>query len=374
MESLNITISENATIYVEGNIQNFILLNGILTPLYIVFVLLPSLLTNGVVIAAFAKKEDFRSPLNLLIVNQCASGLLSNFMNGTLTFVIYPISLYYGTCVVESLMLASTIWTQFGINTINIAAISVGIYVTLKYRDRLSYKKVCVVLAIVWIYPALWSIMLTFIARNIRTVRCFLYTDVVNAPVNDENFTLPSGAPYQIALFTLRDLLLDIPSRALIIVFCVASYRLFRKSAINPSEDLTRKMLLLPVITTILSSVVTFIFGVLLVTVNNLYGVLLDSPADYEDSPLFVFQTIFQFLVEYTAIAYACLLIYLNKNLQATYRDTVKRLFRCKRPRNKTRILKVAPLPVQEHPTETQSSCVTETTCTCNSVLFTSHY
>ena len=249
-----------------------------------------------------------------------------------MTFVFYPISLYYGSCIIESIILASTIWTQFGVNT-NIAAISVGIYVTLKYNDsshRLTYKKVCIVLAVVWLYPVLWAVTLSVTIKNIRSLRCYLYADDYNVPVNDDDFTITSGTPYQIILYILRDLLLDIPSHALIIIFCVASYRLFRKSTINPSEEITRKMLLLPILTTILSTVVNTLSGMLLIAVNEGYAALSQSLQDYERSPLYYVQPILQFLVEYTAIAYAGLLIYLNKKLQATYKATMKSLFRCK--------------------------------------------
>lgn len=308
--SASLNLSDNSTIFVEGNILNFIALNSILAPLYLLLVILPSVFTNGAVIVLFAKNKDVRSPFNLLTVNQCISGLFSNLINGTLTFIFYPISLYYGSCAIESVILATTIWTQFGISTINIAAISVGIYVTLKYNNasnKLTYKKVLIVMAVVWIYPGLWAAMLSFITRNIRSLRCLLYTDEFNIPVSDvEEYNLQTSSLYQIVLYISRDVIVDVIPRVLVVVFCIASYRLFRKSTINPPEDLTRKMLLLPVLTTIMSTVVNLFSGVLLIAVNNGYGAVTTSLENFDRSPLFFVQTIIQFLVEYNTIAYIC--------------------------------------------------------------------
>ena len=326
MEGLN--FSENATSFI-GDIRNFIVLNSVLTPLYLLFVIVPSLLTNGVVLLLFVKKKELRSPINLLTVNHCFSGIFGNLLNGFLTLVAYPISLSYGSCAIETIMVGATIWTTFGISTINLAAISVGIYVTLKYNNtshRLTYRKVIIVIAAVWIYTALWAIILAVIVRYLRSLRCFLYTDNYELINSEDTFNLQTGSLYQILLYITRDLLVDMVSRTLVVIFTVASYRRFRKLTINPPEGLTRRMLLLPVLTTIMSTIVNFFSGVLLIAVNNGYGAVSVSLEDYERSPLYYIQTIFQFLVEYNAIAYGCLLIYLNNGIRAAYKDTIKAL------------------------------------------------
>lgn len=323
MEVLN--FSENTTSFI-GDIRNFIVLNSVLTPLYLLFVIVPSLLTNGVILLLFAKKKDLRSPINLLTVNHCFSGIFGNLLNGFLTLVAYPISLSYGSCTIETIIVGTTLLTTFGISTLNLAAISVGIYVTLKYNNtahRLTYRKVVIVIAVVWTYSALWAIVLAIIVRDLRSLRCLLYTDTYELINSGDSFNLQTGTLYQIVLFVTRDLVVDMVSRALVVIFTVASYRLFRKHSINPPEGLTRRMLLLPVLTTIMSTIVNFFSGVLLITVNNGYGAVSVSLENYEHSPLFYIQTIFQFLVEYNAIAYACLFIYLNNGIRMAYKDAI---------------------------------------------------
>ena len=89
---MNNTIDETNFV---GNIKQFVILNGVLAPLYLLFLLLPSLFLNGTIIMLFVKKKELRSPLNLLAGNQCCYGILSNLLNGFLAIVVYPISLSY---------------------------------------------------------------------------------------------------------------------------------------------------------------------------------------------------------------------------------------------------------------------------------------
>ena len=327
---MNNTIDETNFV---GNIKLFVILNGVLAPLYLLFLLLPSLFLNGTIIMLFVKKKELRSPLNLLAGNQCCYGILSNLLNGFLTIVVYPISLSYGSCALEPIMVATTIWTHFGVSTLNLAAFSVGIYFTLKYYNnillKLTYRKALIMIVIIWVYPALWAIGLAYSTRNISSLRCQLYTDDFELPVSDSSIF--QGEIHQIVLYISRDFAVDMVSRTLVIIFCIASYRLFRKSTINPSEGLTRKMLLLPILMTTMISVVNFCSGVLLIGINNGYGGI--SLENFESSPLYYISTLFQLLVEYNSLAYACLLIYLNQKLQSTFAKGIKAIwFWCRHP------------------------------------------
>ena len=114
--------------------------------------------------------------------------------------------------------------------------------------------------------------------------------------------------------------------------FCVASYRLFCKSTINPPEGLTRKMLLLPILMAIMISVVNLCSGILLLATSNSYGGI--SVENFESSPLYYnISTLFQLFLEYDALTYACLLIYLNQKLQTTFTEGIKSMwFWCTHP------------------------------------------
>lgn len=70
-------------------------------------------------------------------------------------------------------------------------------------------------------------------------------------------------------------------------------------------------MLLLPTLMTLLLTAITLCTGVLLVGFNNGYGITI-SP----DSPIVYIKDIALKLVEYDAVVYAFLLIYLNANLR----------------------------------------------------------
>ena len=331
---MNNTIDETNFV---GNIKLFVILNGVLAPLYLLFLLLPSLFLNGTITMLFVKKKELRSPLNLLAGNQCCYGILSNLLNGFLAIVVYPISLSYGSCALEPIMVATTIWTHFGVSTLNLAAFSVGIYFTLKYYNnillKLTYRKALIMIVIIWVYPALWAIGLAYSTRNISSLRCQLYTDDFELLVSDSSIF--QGEIHQIVLYISRDFAVDMISRTLVIIFCIASYRLFRKSTINPSEGLTRKMLLLPILMTTMISVVNFCSGVLLIGINNGYGGI--SLENFESSPLYYISTLFQLLVEYNSLAYACLLIYFNQALQSTFTVGIKAMwFWCRHPNHNT--------------------------------------
>lgn len=81
MEGPNGSFNE---IYIVGNFNQFVILNGMLAPLYLLFMLIPSLFLNGTIIVLLAKKKELQSPLNLLTVNQCCYGILSNLLYGFL--------------------------------------------------------------------------------------------------------------------------------------------------------------------------------------------------------------------------------------------------------------------------------------------------
>ena len=174
------------------------------------------------------KKKELRSPLNLLTVNQCFFGMLSNVLNGFLTLISHPIILYYGSCAIEFIISGSLLWTHFGVNTVNITAIAIAIYFTLKYNNtsrKLTYRQVVIVIVVVWVYPALWAIGLTLIIIDRPTFRCLLYTDDHNIDI--ANIAELRTPLLHIITYVARDITVDMVCRIIVIIFCVASYKLF---------------------------------------------------------------------------------------------------------------------------------------------------
>ena len=318
MGVLNGTVDRvNETTNGTNLIENLLLLSEVTTPLYLALILLPSLYLNGFVIRLFVKEKDFRSPLNLLIVNQCCAGIVSNFVNGLLILIISPLALKYGICDTGPPLLASALWTHYGMNALNLAAISVGIYVTLKYgASVITYKRIMLVIVINWIYPAIWAVVLSSIVKDYPSLTCTAYTDFEPPP------DILQPQVYQLIPFVTRDLMIDMVTRVLVAVFCIASYRLFRRNTINPPPGLTRKMLLLPILMTLLLTAITLGTGVLLIGFNNGYGVTISA-----ESPIVIIKDVAQILVEYDAIVYATLLIYLNTKINQAFRKFHKDLF-----------------------------------------------
>jgi len=90
------------------------------------------------IILAFVKKKYTHTPLNLLTVHQCCAGIFSNFLNGFILLIASPIALKQGSCDTGPPLLGA----HYGMNPLNIVAISVGIFVTLKYGTScITYKK-----------------------------------------------------------------------------------------------------------------------------------------------------------------------------------------------------------------------------------------
>ena len=183
--------------------------------------------------------------------------------------------------------------------------------------------------AVVWLYPSIWAITLAYITRNIPSLRCQLYTD---------DFEPPNSATgllelFQIAVYVSRIFLIDTVCRILVVVICIASYRPFVNSTINPPEGLAR---LLPVLMTITTSVVNLISDLLLVGLNNGFGGITVTVNQFESSSFYYIPTIciVQLLFEYKSIN---LLIYLNQKLQSTFIEGVKAImsqFWCKHSNN----------------------------------------
>ena len=84
-------------------------------PLYVLFILLPSLFLNGSIVLAFFKKKYVRTQLNLFTVNQCCVGIFSNLLNGSLQLIATPVVLKHGSCAITPLVIASVSWTHYGI-------------------------------------------------------------------------------------------------------------------------------------------------------------------------------------------------------------------------------------------------------------------
>ncbi len=357
MDALNATMdSLNGTTNVTNLIENLLLLSKVTTPLYVVLILLPSLYLNGFVIRLFVKEKDFRTPLNLLIVNQCCAGIVSNILNGLLILIISPIALKYGICDTGPPLLASTLWTHYGMNALNLAAISVGIYVTMKYRSSIvTYRRAVTVIVINWVYPAIWAAALSSIVKDYPSLTCEAYTDFAPPP------DISRPQIYQLIPFVIRDLMIDMVTRVIVAVFCIASYRLFRRNTLNPPPGLTRKMLLLPVLMTLLLTAITLCTGVLLIGLNNGYGVTITA-----ESPIVIIKDVAQVLVEYDAIVYATLLIYLNTKINTAFRKFHKDLFdrcHCKLTSKQNKVTQI-PRSQNTHPEVNYSAWAEQTKAT----------
>ena len=115
--------------------------------------------------------------------------------------------------------------------------------------------------AIVWVCPALWAIGQAYSTRNLTTLRCQLYTDDFELRVQD-------SSAFQAELHQ-------------IILYLIAT-----------------------------GNTIVMHGGV--------------SAENFESSPLFYISTLFQLFLEYDALTYACLLIYLNQKLQTTFTEGIK--------------------------------------------------
>lgn len=298
---------------------NVFIQSTIAIPFYVLFILLPSLFLNGSIVLAFIKKKYVRTPLNLLTVNQCCAGIFSNLLNGSLLLIATPVALKHGSCATAPLVVASVIWTHYGMNMLNLAAISLGMFITLKYgASFITYKKALSVILINWIYPTFWGAILAFITRDYPNLTCEAYTDYQRPPPN----STAGPQMYQIILFVARDILVSWVTRVLVAASSIASYRLFRRNTICPPEGLTRKMLLLPILMTLFLTVITMCTGILLIGLNNGYGITISV-----DSPLVNIKDIVLMLVEYDAIAYASLLLYFNIKLRSAVKEVLKDIF-----------------------------------------------
>lgn len=311
---------------------NVFIQSTVAIPFYVLFILLPSLFLNGSIVLAFIKKKYVRTPLNLLTVNQCCAGIFSNLLNGSLLLIATPVALKHGSCATAPLVVASVIWTHYGMNMLNLTAISLGMFITLKYgASFITYKKALSVILINWIYPTFWGAILAFITRDYPNLTCEAYTDYQRPPPN----STAGPQMYQIILFVARDILVSWVTRVLVAASSIASYRLFRRNTICPPEGLTRKMLFLPILMTLFLTVITMCTGILLIGLNNGYGITISV-----DSPLVNIKDIVLMLVEYDAIAYASLLLYFNIKLRSAVKEVLKDIFNlCNYKKNKVQPL-----------------------------------
>ena len=287
---------------------NYVVLDVTAAVLYLPLVVIPSLILYSFILNYYCKKRSsLKAPLNLIIGNYCICALLRNIVTGLFTYVFIPISLKSGSCLGELLHFGITIGTSVLTGLlIALFALTQCILIVRPKRFNLTFKKLAIVLMVIWIYSMFWGIFMFVLWFALKNTLFFCELVGVHAP---------RYADYSIVSVPLTFVFAEIPPPLLVCISTTTSCIKYNKSKMREADvaSLSRKMILLPILMT--ACVVAQI------TVQKYFEIIIRSFSTNGDS-FVVGLKVFGIMV-FELLAgplFAALLLYFNTPLRSAFK------------------------------------------------------
>ena len=296
--------------------MNYVVLNAVAAVMYILLIIIPSLILNSFIINFYCKtRSHINSSITSINLNYCIATLIRNVSLGIIQRIITPLSAIYGSCIGQWADAAITI--SFGVlSSLLITLLTLTQCTVIVCEDKIvQLKRVAFSLMVIWIYSSMWGIFsyIIFAVEGNSFFVCEL------AEVNEAS---NATAVLSIFLGISSFVLIEVPLPVIIIVSTTTSCIKYSKSRMQSknSESLTRKMISLPFLTTLIS-IIPF-------TAYKYFAIALDSLLSFEQrkqSPAIGTHIFGSMVFEFVAgPLYAVFLIYLNIPLHTAFKKLVK--------------------------------------------------
>lgn len=318
---------ENTTLVVPIIVGLSLLLNLLL-------IFLPSVVLNGCIVLTFVRTKSLHTPSNLLSVNISVSVLV-------FACVYWPVSIFSiqkavvsCDCTLRYVQWILAYIFRLTLYSLNFMALAVGYFVIFKYGFRsLTNSLVIIVIACLWIVSLVSNvplICLVPVQNFASSCEEVCLSDNASIFMNGTSSHVPSFMNLSLLIYIIiRNMLFTVLPIFTVAGLTGASYFIFKKSVINPSSSLSKRLLLLP----FLMTTTLFVFVLSLEAINWHPMSLYSSSMKEENLPIDFAVYLVLLLWDIDGIVYACLILYFNVALRRIIvnyvRKTIRKLF-CK--------------------------------------------
>ena len=214
---------------------------GTLAVLQLVINFLPSTVLNSLILISYGFFKNLRSPFNLLFV--CFSGLslFSHVVLFILVTFAQPIAIAKDECFrYRHFEIKVQNFLVYSLPSLTVTLISaIQSYIIIAGVKKVTYKRVVVAIISVWSYGVcVWLI---------GTVG-YVYNSIDICGSRSANSTITEAHIVRTLFSVLDGLFIDIPCFVVILIMTITSCGCFYRKVNNPSINLLRRMLLLPIL------------------------------------------------------------------------------------------------------------------------------
>ena len=225
--------------------MNYVVLNTTVAVLYLLLVIAPSLVLNVFILHFYHTTKSFQTPLNLILANYCIAAIFRTISKAIALFMGVPVSLKEGSCLGA--------WLYFGLNinhilliTLLIALFSLTQCSTIFCPNVITRKKVRIVLVFLWIFSFLCGLLTVVLWAEVQL--SYYYCNIVDTGIDFSNpvINIVAFSYAFVALFVC-----ELPPLFIVCISSTTACCKYDTALIRSNPSLTRRMMLLPVVTTV---------------------------------------------------------------------------------------------------------------------------
>ena len=244
-----------------GDMDSFLVnaIIGTVVSVY-VFLMLVSCFLNGMIVLVFIKTKELHTPSNLLSVHLSAVGLFIPILYSPFTFAGFISVMISCNCNVLYYHWIFGHILHFGLYPLNILLLTISYLLILKFSSlALTFSRTIIGLVCIWIISIVSNIPTIFLTSLDEYVSCCETVCLNGSSLCNTShrqtftprlFNVP-GTFY----YNMRDIFMIAVPSVIVFITSASSYCIYKKSSMKLSVSLEVRMLLLPVIMTVIGSV-----------------------------------------------------------------------------------------------------------------------
>lgn len=308
------------------------LIVGLIVPVYLLCVWIPSIIINGLIVAVCIVKKDLHTPVNILSAHISFIGLLMSAVYSTVCTIDFIIAMTSCNCQLTYFTWLTAIAIHLSVYPLNGLILAVTYFCVIRFSlKKFNVKGAIIVLTVTWIISVLGTAPSVYLLPFDVFVTCCEEVCQNNSflcSVEENKHFVPYALTYGIDTYIkIRDVLFVLVPVVLVAVFTTLSYIEFKKRSNKKSNSiqLERRMLLLPIL---MSTAFVLLYGGRNVT--NRAGI----PTPNDSLPGITFYYLIT-LLDLTSFVCAGLVLFFN----VTIRNTCITLVKTTLKKNKVRPL-----------------------------------
>lgn len=298
------------------------LIIGLMLPIYVLCVWIPSVTINGIIVTVCVLQKDLHTPVSIITAHISFTGLLVSLLYNLVSFADFILVMIHCDCQLTYYLWLISHFLHLSVYPLNGLSLSVCYFCVLKFSSHvLTVKRVVTGIIVIWVISLISNLPLVFLTPFDTFVSCCEET-CLNVTYSMCNIGKAAFSPNRIttagyAYMTFRDITIPVGSTFIVAVFTIASYIVFKKSFIRNSTPLERRMLLLPILMT-----VSFILFFVIYNLVN-WNSSLSPPTTLPGT--FYFSVVY--LWDFVGLSFAVLVLYFNVLIRSSCINLIKHCF-----------------------------------------------